>query len=88
MERVRHELKIEQERLIWERVMQDQLFELRRELRLQEHEIGHLRTVGQAYLRHITLLEGLMRAANINIPILQMPEYRPPVFGEDGEILG
>lgn len=86
-ERVRHELKIEQERLRWERVMQDQLFELRREIRLQEHEIGYLRTVGQAYLRHIAALEGLMRAANINIPVLDIPAYKPPIFGDDGEIL-
>lgn len=68
--------------------MQDQLFELRREIRLQEHEIGYLRLVGQAYLRHIAALEGLMRAANIGIPDLDIPAYRPPMFGEDGEIVG
>ncbi len=39
-------------------------------------------------LRHIAALEGLMRSANINIPDLDIPAYRPPSFGEDGEIVG
>ena len=81
-ERVRHELRIEQERLRWEKVMQDQLLELRREIRMQEHEIGSLRLLADAYLRHIAALEGLMRAAGITIPILVLPEYRPAITDE------
>ena len=87
-ERVRHELKVETERLRWEELMENQIRELRREIRLQEHEIGYLRVVSDAYLRHIAALEGLMKASGITIPELKLPVYRPLVETEDEEIEG
>ena len=82
-ERVRHELKLEQERLRWEQLMSDQLLALRREIKLQEHEVSHLRDMSGAYLRHILILEGLMRAAGIEIPELKLPIYKPLEEPED-----
>lgn len=82
-ERVRHELKIEQERIRWEALMEDRIKELRREIRLQEHEIGYLRVVSDAYLRHIAALEGLMRSKGIEIPELKLPTYSPLEEPED-----
>ncbi len=82
-ERVRHELRIEQERQRWEAVMQAQISEMRREIRLQEREIGHLRMISDAYLRHIAALEGLMRAAGIQIPLLVLPTM--PLITDEGD---
>lgn len=84
-ERAHHELKVEQERIRWEAVMTDRMSEMRREIRLQEHEISYLRVVSDAYLRHIAALEGLMRAAGISIPVLHVPEYRPVAIDDDGD---
>lgn len=74
-ERIQHELKIENERLRYEAVIADQIKEMRRELSLQEREITYLRRVSDAYLRHIAVLEQLMRRAGIEIPHLDLPEY-------------
>jgi hypothetical protein len=78
-ERVRHELKVDTERIRWERVMQDQLNALRTEVRNQDQQLEYLRTISGAYMRHIAALEGLMRAAGIQIPVLVIP--RPPQIG-------
>ncbi len=77
-ERIRHEVKVETERLRWEQVMNDQLSELRREVRQQDHQISDLRTLADAYLRHIMALEGLMRSQGIQIPQFVMPVRSAP----------
>ena len=82
-ERVRHEIKVETERLRWEKVMQEQIAEMRREIRLQDHEIGFLRQISDAYLRHILALEQLMRAAGIQIPELVLPRYAAPPMDDE-----
>ncbi|MCC4298457.1 hypothetical protein [Aurantimonas coralicida] len=74
-ERVRHELKIETERLKYEAVVADQIREMRKEMSQQEREINYLRRVSDAYLRHISVLEQLMRQAGIEIPILDLPDF-------------
>ncbi|MDE0924928.1 hypothetical protein [Aurantimonas coralicida] len=74
-ERVRHELKIENERLRYESVIADQIRDMRREMSQQDREISHLRRMSDAYMRHIVVLEQLMRQAGIEIPILELPEY-------------
>lgn len=74
-ERIQHELKVENERLRYEALIQDQIREMRREMAQQEREITYLRRVSDAYLRHIAVLEQLMRRAGIEIPPLDLPEY-------------
>lgn len=83
-QRILHETRIEQERIRWESVMHDNIAEMRREIRHQEHEIHYLRTVSDAYLRHIAALEGLMRAAGIQIPALVLPIQAPPPMALGG----
>ena len=77
-ERVRHELKIENERLRYESVIADQIRDMRREMSQQDREISHLRRMSDAYMRHIVVLEQLMRQAGIDIPPLELPEYPAP----------
>lgn len=74
-ERIQHELKVENERLRYEALIQDQIREMRREMAQQEREITHLRRMSDAYMRHIVVLEQLMRQAGIDIPPLELPEY-------------
>ncbi|WP_192843462.1 peptidoglycan-binding domain-containing protein [Aureimonas sp. N4] len=65
--------------------MHDNINEMRRELRHQEHEIHYLRMVSDAYLRHIAALESLMRTAGIQIPALVLPiQAPPPALGGPG----
>lgn len=82
-ERVRHELKVEQERIRWEKLMQDQIVEMRREIRVQERQIDNLTLISDAYLRHISALEALMRAAGIQIPHLILPQITISDEGDD-----
>ncbi|GGD28612.1 hypothetical protein [Aureimonas glaciei] len=77
-ERVRHELKVDTERIRWERVMQDQLSALRTEVRNQDQQLEYLRTIS-GYMRHIAALEGLIRAAGIQIPALVIPTPPPQI---------
>jgi len=74
-ERIQHELKVETERLRYEAVIANQITEMRREMTKQDREITHLRRMSDAYMRHIVVLEQLMRQAGIDIPILELPEY-------------
>lgn len=84
-ERIRYELRIENERIKHEASVAERIAEMRREITHQDREIADLRVMSDAYLRHIAALEALMRAAGIQIPELRLPILRAAIEIDDIE---